>query len=155
MNIENLTMDSGDVRRLLAAASGDAALLYLYLRSGNALAMAEQELRMPEGRLACATATLRQLGLWQEEKRPVIVSGERPNYSERDVLQTMDTDPSFRSLYGEIQRRLGRQLNTEELKILLSLIRYLGLPADVICARGGGWGEGREGMEGRDAWEAT
>ena len=83
--------------------------------------------------MACATATLRQLGLWQEEKRAIIASGERPNYSERDVLQTMDTDPSFRSLYGEIQRRLGRQLNTEELKILLSMVRYLGLPVDVIC----------------------
>ena len=59
--------------------------------------------------------------------------GERPNYSEKDVLQSLDTDPSFRRLYGEIQRRLGRQLNTEELKVILSLVRYLGLPADVIC----------------------
>ena len=133
MNIENVNIDSGDVRRLLGAASGDAALLYLYLRCGNDPASAEQALRLPAGRLGCAAATLRQLGLWQEEKRPVITCAERPQYSERDVLQTMDTDPSFRSLYGEIQRRLGRQLNTEELKIVLSLVRYLGLPADVIC----------------------
>ena len=133
MNIENVSIESGDVRRLLAAASGDAALLYIYIRCGNDPATAEQALRLPQGRLSCAVATLRQLGLWQEEKRVTIASGERPNYSERDVLQTMDTDPSFRSLYGEIQRRLGRQLNTEELKILLSLVRYLGLPADVIC----------------------
>jgi DnaD/phage-associated family protein len=62
-----------------------------------------------------------------------IAAGERPNYSERDVLQMMDTDASFRSLYGEIQRRLGRTLNTEELKILLGFVRYLGLSADVIC----------------------
>ena len=133
MNIENVNIESGDVRRLLGAASGDAALLYIYLRCGNDPSGAEQALHLPEGRVACAAATLRQLGLWQEEKRPIIASGERPNYSERDVLQTMDTDPSFRSLYGEIQRRLGRQLNTEELKILLSLVRYLGLPVDVIC----------------------
>ena len=133
MNIENIHIESGDVRRLLGAASGDAALLYLYLRCGNDPSAAAQALNLLEGRLACATATLRQLGLWQEEKRAIIASGERPNYSERDVLQTMDTDPSFRSLYGEIQRRLGRQLNTEELKILLSMVRYLGLPVDVIC----------------------
>lgn len=133
MNIESLNIESSDLRRLLGAASGDAALLYLYIRCGNDPASAEQALRLPQGRLACAAATLRQLGLWQEPKRTMIASGERPNYSERDVLQTMDTDPSFRSLYGEIQRRLGRQLNTEELKILLSLVRYLGLPADVIC----------------------
>ena len=44
----------------------------------------------------------------------------------------MDTDKSFQALYGEVQRVLGRSLNTEELKILLGFIRYLGLPADVI-----------------------
>ena len=38
----------------------------------------------------------------------------------------------FRSLYGEVQRLLGRNLNTEELKILLGFVRYLGLPGDVI-----------------------
>ena len=133
MNIENVNIDSGDVRRLLGAASGDAALLYIYLCCGNDPAAAEQSLKLPQGRLQCAMATLRQLGLWQEEKRITIASGQRPEYSERDVLQTMDTDPSFRSLYGEIQRRMGRQLNTEELKVLLSLVRYLGLPVDVIC----------------------
>jgi len=45
----------------------------------------------------------------------------------------MDSDPCFRRLYGEVQRRLGRGLNTEELKILLGFVRYLGLPEDVIC----------------------
>lgn len=60
------------------------------------------------------------------------MSGERPSYSERDVIQAMDDDNSFRMLYGEVQRLLGRNLNTEELKILLSFVRYLGLPAEVI-----------------------
>lgn len=133
MNIQPITIDSSDARRLLGAASGDAALLYIYLRSGNDPAAAEQALNMPQGRMQCAMATLRQLGLWQEEKRTVVACGERPNYSEQDVLQSLDTDASFRRLYGEIQRRLGRQLNTEELKVILSLVRYLGLPADVIC----------------------
>ena len=133
MNIEPISIDSSDARRLLGAASGDAALLYLYIRCGNDPSTAEQTLRIPQGRLACAVATLRQLGLWQEAKSPVVPCGERPNYSEKDVLQSLDADPSFRRLYGEIQRRLGRQLNTEELKVILSLVRYLGLPADVIC----------------------
>ena len=133
MNIKSIIIDSSDAHRLLGAASGDAALLYIYLRCGNDPATAEQALHLPQGRLACAMATLRQLGLWQEEKRSVMACGERPTYSEKDVLQSLDTDPSFRRLYGEIQRRLGRQLNTEELKVILSLVRYLGLPADVIC----------------------
>lgn len=133
MNFQSIIIDSNDVQRLLGAASGDAALLYIYLRSGNDPAGAGQALRLPQGRLDCAMATLRQLGLWQEEKRVVMPCGERPNYSEQDVLQSLDRDPSFRRLYGEIQRRLGRQLNTEELKVILSLVRYLGMPADVIC----------------------
>ena len=44
----------------------------------------------------------------------------------------MEQDSSFRGLYGEVQRLLGRNLNTEELKILLGFVRYLNLPADVI-----------------------
>lgn len=132
MNIENITIDSGDLRRLLSAANGDAALLYLFIRSGNDPLQAEQALHLPEGRYACAAATLRQLGLWQESKPISIAPGERPNYSERDVLQA-DSEPAFRSLCGEVQRRLGKQLNTEELKILLGFVRYLGMTADVIC----------------------
>ena len=44
----------------------------------------------------------------------------------------MEQDLSFRGLYGEIQRLLGRNLNTEELKIILGFVRYLGLSAEVI-----------------------
>ncbi len=133
MNIQDLNIPSGDIRRLLGAASGDAALVYLYIKSGNDPGHAAKDLRLTEARLSCATATLRQLGLWEEPKRIPIAPGERPAYSEHDVLQALDTEPSFRSLYGEIQRRLGKALNTEELKIVLGFVRYLGLPGDVIC----------------------
>lgn len=127
----DLQISHSDVHKLLCTASGDAALLYLYIRSGNPPEQAENALKLTSSRVACATATLRQLGLWPEEKTIHIV-GERPQYGEADVLQAMDTDGDFRSLYGEIQRLLGRNLNTEELKILLGFVRYLGLPADVI-----------------------
>ncbi len=132
METAELTLEKNDVHKLLCTASGDAALLYLYLRSGNDPDAAESALKMSPSHLACATATLRQLGLWQEPRQAVVFSGERPRYSEIDVLNAMDTDTDFRSLYGEVQRLLGRNLNTEELKILLGFVRYLGLPADVI-----------------------
>ena len=133
MNIHDVHIPEADARRLLSAANGDAALLYLYIHCGNDPAGAGASLRMPEQRFSCAAATLRQLGMWPEEKRLTIATGERPNYTERDVLDTLEREPSFRSLYGEVQRRLGKALNTEELKILLSFVRYLGLPEDVIC----------------------
>ena len=132
MNIESVMLDSTEVRKLLGAASADGTLLYIYLKSGNTPQMAAQALNLSSARINCAMATLRQLGLWQEEKQARILVGERPVYSEHDVLDADSNDMEFKSLRGEVERLLGRNLNTEELKILLGFIRYLGLPGDVI-----------------------
>ena len=132
MNIESVFLENGEVRKLLGAASADGALLYIYLKSGNPLSGAAQALNMQPSRINCAMATLRQLGLWQEEKQQRILAGERPVYSERDVLEADSSDNEFKALRGEVERLMGRNLNTEELKILLGFIRYLGLPGDVI-----------------------
>ena len=123
-----ITLPQQDVRKLLGAANADAALLYLYIAAGNDPGKAGEDLRLPDSRLNCAGAILRQLGLWPEVLPTKILAGERPNYSENDVLDAMERDMDFRSLYGEVQRLLGRNLNTEELKILLGFVRYLGLP---------------------------
>ena len=132
MITEAVSIPQSDVRKLLGAASPDAALLYLFIHSGNSPEGAAANLNLSESRLSCAAATLRQLGLWPEERPSHIAPGERPSYSEQDVLRAMEEDTSFRGLYGEIQRLLGRTLNTEELKILLGFTRYLGMPPDVI-----------------------
>ena len=132
MNGVEIKIESADVRKLLGAASGDAALLYIYLQSGNDPDRAAEQLNLNESRFSCAMATLRQLGLWQLEKKTVI-PGECPAYTERDVLEAMDADKDFRALYGEVQRLLGKSLNTEELKILLGFVRYLGLSPEVVC----------------------
>lgn len=132
MTAEAIKIDESSVRKLLGAASPDAALLYIYVFSGNNPANAQTALHLTPSRLACATATLRQLGLWPEERRSSIAPGERPAYSERDVLSALDSDMGFRGMYEEVQRVLGRNLNTEELKILLGFTRYLGLPAEVV-----------------------
>ena len=132
MITQQVTISQSDLRRLLSTASPDAALLYLYLRSGNPADSAERELNLNPSRISCAMATLRQLGLVETERASHIIPGERPSYSEMDVITAMDTDNSFRGIYGEVQRLMGRNLNTEELKILLSFTNYLGLPGDVI-----------------------
>ena len=132
MNVTEVRIPREDTQRLLAIGSGDAAILYLYIHCGNDPADAGRTLGMPEGRLNCAAATLRQMGLWPEVHKSMIPAGERPNYTENDVFSAMDTDNSFRMLYGEVQRLLGKTLNTEELKILLGFTRYLGMTADVI-----------------------
>ena len=131
MNALELTIQKENMHKLLCAGSGDALLLYCYLQSGNPQENALRELQMNESRLGCAAATLRQLGLMPEKKSHVL-SGERPQYTEIDVITAMDTDLDFRALYGEVQRVLGRSLNTEEMKIVLGFVRYLGLPGEVI-----------------------
>ncbi len=132
MHTQEVIISSADSQKLLGLASGDAALLYLYLQSGNPAEDAARQLHMSQQQLSQAQALLRQTGLWQEQRPGSFQSGERPSYGEADVLSAMDRDGDFRSLYGEIQRQLGRTLNTEELKILLGFTRYLGLPSDVI-----------------------
>ena len=132
MMTEQVTIAQTDVRKLLSAASPDGALLYLYLQGGNRLETAEKDLNMNASRLNCAAAMLRQLGLLPQERAAVIAPGERPAYSDEDVYKMMDYDPSFKGLYEEVQRLLGRSLNTEELKILLGFVRYLGFSTDVI-----------------------
>lgn len=126
-----LTIAQKDLQKLLSCAHGDTALLYLYLQSGNDPDQAGKVLHMNETRLSCAGANLRQLGLWQAEKK-VFCPGERPQYTEDDVVSAMDKDREFQNLHGEIQRVLGRTLNTDELKIVLGFVRYLGLTHDVI-----------------------
>ena len=126
-----LQIEKTHVHKLLCAQNPDAALLYLYLKDGGDPTCAGEKLGYTQARYACAAAALHQLGLWQEEKQ-VRLPGEHPQYTENDVLAAMDTEVDFRALLGEVQRQLGKPLNTEELKILLGFVRYLGLPADVI-----------------------
>ena len=131
MHTEDVKIEKSELCKLLSAANADAALLFLYLRAGNDPEQAGSALQLNASRLSCAGAALRQLGLWTAEEKKFI-PGERPAYSEQDVICAMDTDRDFKSLYGEIQSRLGRSLNTEELKIILGFVRYLNLPPDVI-----------------------
>ena len=132
MNIQSFEIDAVDLRKLLGTLSADAALLYIYIRSGNDPQNACGELGFTATRFSCASSTLRQLGLWPEEKHSAFVPGTRPQYSEKDVLEAMNREDAFRLLRGEVQRVLGRNLNTEDLKILLGFVHYLGLPTEVV-----------------------
>ena len=132
MQLSELNISRDHLHKLLSAASGDAALLYLYIAAGNPPEEGERALGLGGTRYGCAAATLRQLGLWPEKKNAPVFSGERPSYTERDVTVAMDENSDFKALYGEVQRLMGRTLSVEELKILLSIIHYLGMPIEVV-----------------------
>lgn len=130
--MDGFYIEAAPLRKLLGAGSGDSALLYLYIKSGGRAEDAGKALNMPDTRLGCAMATLRQLGLVEDARPAMVIPGERPNYSEKDVLDAANSDTDFCRIYSEVQRLLGHPLNTEELKIVLGFVRYLGLPGEVV-----------------------
>lgn len=132
MEERELVIGAQALRRLLAAANPDAALLYLYLHSGGTQEQAAQALGYSAQRLDLAAATLQQMGLLPERAPVHLERTEAPSYSEQDLAREYATNPEFPTMVGEVQRRLGRVLSTEELKILLGIYRYLGLPVEVI-----------------------
>jgi len=126
---QDLLIPERDWRKLLAAASGDGALIYLFLQTGGTPEQAEIVLRLSKTRMECAAAALKQMGLWPEATK-VLRPAQPPVYTEADLLKAQQTE--FPRLLGEAQRRLGKVLSTEEAKVLLSIYDYLGLPSEVI-----------------------
>jgi len=127
-----ITLTEEEVRKLTSCGNPDAAVLFLYRKAELPRETALAALHFTVSRMVGATDTLRQLGLWQEE-RPVHPTPERPQYTEEDLKREQQAgDGRFRNLVGEAQRRLGRTLSTEELKILLSFIDYLRLSTEVV-----------------------
>ena len=132
MDSRQLEIPEQDWRKLLAAASGDAALVYLYLRVGGQPQQAAGALRMNAARFDLAAASLKQLGRWPEAPR-ILRPDTPPTYSEADLSREMSRSGSdFPRILGEAQRRLGKVLSTEDAKILLAFYDYLGMPTEVV-----------------------
>lgn len=132
ITVKELNLSRQELQKLLGYRNGDAALLLLYLRCGNPMENAGEALSLSDSRLGEARAALLQLGLWQEDSRRVLRQEERPRYSEQDVLDAQAHDRDFSILRGEVQRNLGRVLGVEDLKVLLGILRYLGLTPEVV-----------------------
>lgn len=127
---QDLILPERDWRKLLAGANGDSALLYLYLRAGGSESQAQNALRFSDQRMEMAMAFLNQSGLWLEQPR-VVRPSQPPTYSEADLIRAQKGE-HFPRLLGEVQRRLGRVLSTEECKVLLSIYEYLGMSEEVV-----------------------
>lgn len=128
--MESVTLNKEELRKLLSCGCPDAVSLYLYRKSGAPLELAMDFLHFTANRMTLAGDSLRQLGLWESEVKPQM-EPERPVYTEEDVHKALQGG-QFPPLVGEAQRRLGRTLSTEELKILLSFLDYLRMPTDVV-----------------------
>ena len=134
---ENLTVTAVAARRLLERGDGDAALLYLALLRHRGTVMPRSlagELRWDRTRIEAAEAVLRELGLVAPagEEAPPEPAEERPAYTRSDLTQRLESSSEFRTLTAEVERKLGKRLTTADLGILLGLMDYVGLPADVV-----------------------
>ena len=139
---ENIVLSARLVRRLTETKSGDACLLYLWLRrGGDAMdeAALRAELAWETARFETAKKALADAGLVhlheREEKcetpQVPVRSEQMPEYSDEDVVRRIEGDTDFAALLRETERRIG-VLSAAGVKMLLGLRDYLGLPSDVI-----------------------
>lgn len=133
MESKELRLPAADADKLLACADGLCALLYIHiLRTGSfCLSKASRELKRSESDIVLAAGTLRRLGLLEKVEAP-LPSREMPEFTAGDVSRRADSDKAFEAVVDEAQHRLGRTLNSNDLRLLLGIYDHLGLPADVI-----------------------
>ena len=126
-----LILEKEKIQTLLDTGNSDAVMLYLHLSMGDTPEAAAEKLHFTSSRLQCALAALQQRSLWL--KPTLSYAQERPKFTEKDLLFRMRGQNSdFRDLLGEVQRRFGRTLSTEETLSLLNITDYLGLPTEVV-----------------------
>ncbi len=121
--------------RLLKLDSGDAALLYLHLlRWGT-----PDGLRWPEDRKQRALDQLKEHGLAPAalsaaSAAPAVpAEAPPPEYGAEDITAALsDPASTFPALADEVERRLGKKLTANDLKILYTLYDHLALPTEVI-----------------------
>lgn len=131
-----LALSAEAVDRLLRCDSGDGALLYLHLlRSGP------QTLPpWPAPRLEGALAQLDRVGLAPPRTTTAPstqaappAQAAAPEYSTETLTAALgETASPFTALADEVERQLGKKLNTPDLKALYTIYDHLALPAEVI-----------------------
>ena len=133
--LDYITLTPQETSKLLSAGSGDAALVYLYIKAtgDTRLVHAQERLSIQSQTLGWAESLLKQLGLMDSSAEPPrFDKASAPAYTGEAVAAFAAQDSSFSLLQGEISRRLARPLTSEELKTLLAIRDYLRLPPEVV-----------------------
>ena len=119
-----------ELRKLLPAQNTVAIALCVYLRSGNPLYSAQNDLRISGDAFRSAKAILEDIGLLQAAPDAPLPS---PTYNEKDILNAYSRNNDFKETTDAVQQIIGRMMNTEELKILLNITNYLGFSTPMVC----------------------
>lgn len=135
---EILSLTAQAARRIIAAGSGDGALLYLaLLESGGDSEKARRALKWDQARLSSAYALLAKEQLVAEAPAvsapaPAPAEDTPPEYSRSDLLTALEQESAFSGLYREVEQCLGKPMSDADLRSLYTIYDFLALPAEVI-----------------------
>lgn len=130
-----LALSSQAAFRLLEGDNGDAALLYLHLLCHpNTLPKQWNEARLHHAKSALADYGMLPTQIAEQPAAPLLPEDNSPpEYTMGDVHMTMTQEGGqFPFLVKQVELALGAPLNTNDLKILLTLHDHLSLPIEVI-----------------------
>ncbi|MCL2547328.1 MAG: DnaD domain protein [Oscillospiraceae bacterium] len=124
-------------RALISAQNGTAALLYFHMQlNGGQLdsAAACSELALSAEQVKKTLNQLQKLDLAAPEGAATraLQQDKAPEYTPSDITDNLNDDNTFKQLVEDVSRKLGKVLSPHELKVLLGLYQWLGLPAEVI-----------------------
>lgn len=123
--------------KLLAAADGTCALVYLYLLRNDGKLSAEQasvELRRTEREITAAVEKLASMGIVTAAgSQPIALQpDEIPEYRAEDIVRCSATDSEFSAVVEDVQRIFGHILSQPDLNRLFGLYDFLGLSGEII-----------------------
>lgn len=123
--------------KLLTAADGTCALVYLYLlRHDGAIsaAQASGELRRTEREITAAVEKLAAMGLVTAPggQQIPLQPDEIPEYRTEDIVRRSATDGEFAAVVEDVQRMFGHILSQPDLNRLFGLYDFLGLSGEII-----------------------
>lgn len=130
-----LSLGAGDADRLIAAGSGDAALLYLALLRRGEAAAARKSLGWTDARCAAALEELVRLGLARgnvEQAAAPDAPDEPPDYQRSDLMGALEHDGAFAALHKAVEAALGKPLSEADLKALYTVYDYLSFPPELV-----------------------
>ena len=145
------TISAQDLDKLIAAHDGDVALLYLYwlkndsedpeqaaaalCRTMREISAAEEKLRrlnlLPSSAAPAKPAPVKKAPAKAPRDIPSPAE-ELPQYPAEDILRRSREDTAFSAILAEAARIIGRNLNSNDTRVLFGVYDYLGLPAEVI-----------------------
>ncbi len=135
----SISMTNRTADKLIDQASGDGALLFLYLLRHNGYYdpyAAGKSLHWDGERVTRTFAELENLELVkgvEVEKSPTVSAADAPEYTSEMIAEELESSTShFPSLLNEVERKLGNKLSYQNLRILMELYDYLALPPEVI-----------------------